>query len=57
MKGIPTILFTNAKAEEVYRIPGFMPAADFLKEMKTGFEKAEAAAAKPEAGGAAKKGK
>ena len=41
MKGIPTIIFTNSKGEEVHRIGGYMPADSFIEEMNKALKKLE----------------
>jgi thiol:disulfide interchange protein len=42
VRGYPAIIFLNGKGKEVYRINGYVPAPEFLDEMK----KAQAAAKK-----------
>lgn len=33
--GFPTILFLNARGQEIHRVVGFEPAAKFLNDMQT----------------------
>ena len=39
--GFPAIIFLNAKGKEIHRIRGYVPAPDFLKELKTAQSKAK----------------
>jgi len=43
VEGFPTILFLNGKGKEVHRIVGYVPEADFLKELETAKQKAASA--------------
>ena len=43
VRGYPTIVFTDAKRNEVHRIPGYMPAEGFLAQMKAALAKTGAA--------------
>lgn len=44
VEGFPTIIFTDAKGNEIHRVVGYKPAAAFLGEMKVAKEKAAKAA-------------
>jgi thiol:disulfide interchange protein len=39
--GFPTILFLNARGEEIHRVPGFAPPGPFLSEMDKALAKAK----------------